>query len=162
MTVTVRRLAAVAALFTTSAHAIDLDSMWDFRQPAVSEERFREALKSASGDDALILQTQIARTYMLRGEFDTARGLLAANQVSVQAAGPEARARYWLESGRSYASHRHPPGTQTAETRELARDAYMRALVIANGANLDAVAIDALHMLPFVDTDPAQQLDWNR
>ena len=162
MILTVRRFAAVAVLFATSAHAIDLDSMWDFRQPAVSEERFRAALKSATGDDALILQSQVARTYMLRGDFDTARDLLAATEASVQAAGPEARARYWLESGRSYASHRHPPDTQTAATRQLARDAYMRALVIAKGANLDAVAIDILHMLPFVDTDPSQQLDWNR
>src|SRR5215204_5778402 len=112
MILTVRRLAAVAVLFATSAHALDLDLMWNFRHPAVSEERFRAALKSASGDDALILQTQIARTYMLRGDFDTARGLLAATQASAQAAGPEARARYWLETGRSYASHRHPPGTR--------------------------------------------------
>ena len=155
-------LAAGAVLFATSAHALDLDSMWDFRQPTVSEERFRAALKSASGDDVLILQTQIARTYMLRGDFDAARGLLVATQASVQAAGPEARARYWLETGRSYASHRHPPGTQTAATRQLARDAYMRALAIARGANLDAVAVDTLHMLPFVETDPAQQLEWNR
>ena len=136
--------------------------MWDFRQPTVSEERFRGALRSASGDDVLILQTQIARTYMLRGDFDAARGLLVATQASVQAAGPEARARYWLETGRSYASHRHPPGTQTAATRQLARDAYMRALAIARGANLDAVAVDTLHMLPFVETNPAQQLEWNR
>jgi tetratricopeptide (TPR) repeat protein len=158
----VRRLAAVAVLIATSADAIDLDSMWDFSQPTVSEERFRAALKSASGDEVLILQTQIARTYMLRGDFDTARGLLAGTQASAQAAGPEARARYWLETGRSYASHRHPPGSQTAATRQLARDAYIRALAIAKGANLDAVAIDVLHMLPFVDTDPAQQLEWNR
>lgn len=162
MILTVRRLVTVAVLFATPAHAIDLDSMWDFRHPTVSEERFLAALKSASGDDVLILQTQIARTYMLRGDFDTARGLLAGIQASVQAAGPEARARYWLETGRSYASHRHPPGTQTAATRQLARDAYMRALAIAKGANLDAVAIDILHMLPFVDTGPAQQLEWNR
>ena len=155
-------LAAGAVLFATSAHALDLDSMWDFRQPTVSEERFRGALRSASGDDVLILQTQIARTYMLRGDFDAARGLLVATQASVQAAGPEARARYWLETGRSYASHRHPPGTQTAATRQLARDAYMRALAIAKGANLDAVAVDTLHMLPFVETDPAQQFEWNR
>lgn len=162
MFLTVRRLAAVAVLFATSVHAIDLDLMWDFRQPAVSEERFRAALRSASGDDALILQTQIARTYMLRGDFDTARSLLGAIRASVPAAGPEVRARFWLETGRSYASHRHPPDTQTAASRQLARDAYMRALVMAKGANLDAVAIDVLHMLPFADTDPAQQLDWNR
>ena len=162
MVITLPRLAAAAALFATSATAIDLDSMWDFRNATVSEERFRVALKSASGDDALILQTQIARTYMLRGDFDTARGLLAAIQARVQVAGPEARARYWLETGRSYASHRHPPDTQTAASRQRARDAYMRALAIAKGANLDAVTIDILHMLPFVEMDTAQQLEWNR
>ena len=162
MILTVRRLVIVAVLFATSANAIDLDSMWDFRNPTVSEARFQAALKSASGDDALILQTQIARTYMLRGDFDAARGLLAAILEPVQSAGPEARARYWLETGRSYASHRHPPDTQTAASRQLAREAYMRALVIAKGANLDAVTVDILHMLPFVEVDPAQQLEWNR
>ena len=47
----------------------DLSMLWDFNQPDVSEQRFRAALASAAGDDALILQTQIARTYGLRGDF---------------------------------------------------------------------------------------------
>ena len=41
--------------------AVDIDALWDYDQPGVSETRFREALKSESGDDALELETQIAR-----------------------------------------------------------------------------------------------------
>ena len=43
--------------------ALDLDAMWDFAKPAESEARFRAALAKVNGDDALILRTQIARTY---------------------------------------------------------------------------------------------------
>lgn len=51
----------------------DLSMLWDFSQPDVSEQRFRAALASSTGDDALnSLQTQIARTCGLRGDF--ARG----------------------------------------------------------------------------------------
>jgi tetratricopeptide (TPR) repeat protein len=156
------RLAAIAVLAPSLVSAIELDTLWDFRQPAVSEARFREALKTASGDDALILQTQIARTYMLRGEFGAARNLLAGIQAPVQAAGAEARARYWLEWGRSYVSHRHPAHTQTPEAVQIARDAYTRALQIAEGADLDALAIDVVHMFAFVDPAPARQLEWNQ
>lgn len=34
--------------------AVDLAPLWDFQQPAVSEQRFRAALEMAVGDDALI------------------------------------------------------------------------------------------------------------
>ena len=33
---------------------IDLDALWDFGEPAISEERFREALTNASGGHLLI------------------------------------------------------------------------------------------------------------
>ena len=68
----------LAALTIASpAMAIDLDALWDFSKPALSEERFRSALAGASGDDALILQTQIARTWGLRRDFERARAILA-------------------------------------------------------------------------------------
>ncbi len=53
-------------LNTNSTMAIDLTPLWDFSQPDVSEQRFRAALRTASADDALVLQTQIARSYGLR------------------------------------------------------------------------------------------------
>jgi len=65
----VRTLGLALLLTATSAMAIDLRPLWDFSKPAVSEERFRAALATAQGDDALILKTQIARTYAHRVEI---------------------------------------------------------------------------------------------
>lgn len=149
------------ATLATAIAAVDVTELWDFSNPALSEQRFRTALESASGDDALILRTQIARTYMLRKEFETARNQLRELEPAVQTAGPEAQARYWLEMGRSYASHRHAPESQTPETRQRARVAFEQALAISKQAKLDAVTIDALHMFVFVDTAPEDQLRWN-
>jgi tetratricopeptide (TPR) repeat protein len=136
--------------------------LWDFNHPEISEARFREALRNASGDDALIVQTQIARSYGLRGDFATARQILSEIEPQVERAGAEAQVYYSLELGRTYASATHPPESQTSESRELARAAYLQAFEIAKGADLDYLAIDALHMLPFVDTAPEEQIEWNQ
>ena len=130
----IAHLAVAAALVATSAKAIDVNFLWDFSQPEVSEQRFRAALKTAAGDESLILQTQIARTYALRKDFGKAWELL----VEIQSE------------------------TQTSQTRRLARDAYARALSIARDAHLDALAINVVHMFAFVDTTPAYQLKWNQ
>lgn len=153
--------AAAAFMFANStAMAIDIAPLWDFSKPDVSEQRFRTALATAVGDDALILETQIARTYGIRKEFARARDILNAIEPKVKSAGPEARARYFLELGRTYASATHPPESQTAESRRLARLAYASALDTARAAAQDGLAIDAIHMLAFVDTAPADQLKW--
>ncbi|MEP6997363.1 MAG: tetratricopeptide repeat protein [Betaproteobacteria bacterium] len=149
-------------IFASSVMAIDLAPLWNFDQPEISEQRFRAALAMASGDDALILQTQIARTYGLRGDFARAREILESIEPQVSAAGAEARVRYTLELGRAYASATHPPASQTPEAKERARSAYLRAFEIAKGAHLDGLAVDALHMLAFVDTAPADQLKWGK
>jgi tetratricopeptide (TPR) repeat protein len=148
------------AIASTTTHAMDVKALWNFNDPAQSEQRFRDALRSASGDDAFILQTQIARTYGLRGRFDDARALLKGLEPQLAGAGPEARTRYWLELGRTYSSAAHPPESQTADVKAQARDAYMRATDIAKAGHLDDLAVDALHMLAFVDTSPADQLQW--
>ena len=134
--------------------------MWDFKHPEVSEQRFRSALQGAVGDDALILQTQIARTFGLRKDFTTARELLKNIEPSMATAGAEARVRYQLELGRTYASATHAPELLTPDAKERARAAYNEALQIAQAAHLDGLAIDAIHMLAFVDTSPEDQLKW--
>jgi tetratricopeptide (TPR) repeat protein len=146
----------------SAAMAIEIDPLWDFGKPDVSEQRFRAALASATGDDALILQTQIARTYGLRKDFARALDILKALEQQVPTAGPEARTRYALEMGRSYASATHAPELQTDETKKLARASFENALATAKSAQLDDLAIDAIHMLAFVDTAPADQLKWGR
>jgi len=153
-------LIAAALLGATAAQAVDLDALWDFRDPAQSEERFRAALAGANRDEALILQTQIARTFGLRRDFDKAREVLAAVEPQLAGAGAEARCRHALELGRSLASATHRPGQRTPASDAAARAAYERALAIAREARLDGLAIDAIHMFAFIDTTPEQQRRW--
>jgi tetratricopeptide (TPR) repeat protein len=151
---------AFALLFATLAPAMDLDALWNFSDPAQSEQRFRDALKDATGDDAFVLRTQIARTYGLRTRFAEAREILHALEPHLDRVGPEAQVRYWLELGRTYSSATHPAESQTPQAKAQARSAYGRAYETAKPAGLDGLAIDALHMMGFVDTDFADQLRW--
>lgn len=154
--------AVFAFFFSLPAAAIDLATLWDFSNPSLSERRFEDALRTATGDDVLILQTQIARTYALRKDFRKARAILQTIEPRIGGAGAEVQVRYWLELGRTYASHRHPPESLTPETKALARSAFTKALDLATAARLDGLAIDAIHMFPFVDTAPEAQLAWGR
>lgn len=95
--------------------AIELSTLWDFNHPELSEQRFRAALLTASADDALILQTQIARTFGIRRDFSQARQILADIEPQIQSAGVEAKVHYYLELGRTYSSATHPPESQTSE-----------------------------------------------
>ena len=155
-------ISVALVVYTHITMAMDLAPLWDFNKPELSEQRFRDALSTASGDDALILQTQIARSFGLRKDFAKAQDILKSIEKSAASAGPEARARYALELGRTYASATHPPESQTPESKKLALAAFERALETAKGAGLDGLAIDAIHMLAFVDTEPADQLKWGR
>ncbi len=141
--------------------ALDLSSLWDYGNPALSEQRFRDAVKTASTDDALIFQTQIARTYGIRKDFERARDVLASIKDEVKNGSAQAQVRYLLELGRTYASTTHPPEAQTPENKKMARSLFMRAFDAAENARLDDLAIDALHMMVTVDTEPVDQLAWN-
>ena len=147
-------------LFAPVAMAIDIGLLWDFDNPSLSEQRFRTELAKSTGDDALILTTQIARTYGLRKDFNRAQAILSEVESKLPSAGAEARARFALEYGRTLASATHPPETQSDATKALARTRFESALATARAAKLDALAIDAIHMLAFVDTAPADQLKW--
>ena len=141
--------------------AVDIQALWDHSKPELSEQRFREALKTAGSEEALLLQTQIARTHGIRKDFARAREILGAIEPQATSASPPVQARYFLELGRTYASATHAQETVTPEQRELARANYMRAFEVARAARLDDLAIDALHMMAFVDTEPKAQLEWD-
>jgi tetratricopeptide (TPR) repeat protein len=140
--------------------AIDLSALWDYSQPALSEERFRAAVVQAAPDDALILQTQIARTHGMRKDFAKAREILAQAEPRLAQASAEARARWLLESGRTWASPVHTK-QQREEGRDKARALFTAAFDTARAAKLDGLAIDALHMMVMVDEAPEQQLEWD-
>ena len=156
-------LCALALSTSMSAiAAIDVLSVWNYDDPAGSEARFRELARSAGGDDLAVLETQIARTFGLRGRFDEARDMLSRLAPRLPTLGPEARVRYQLEFGRTWISPVHKPIEMTVQARATARAAYLAAYELARQHELDDLAIDALHMLPFVDTDAESSLKWTR
>ena len=141
--------------------AIDLAALWDYSKPALSEERFRAEVVRAAPDDAFILQTQIARTWGLRKDFTQAREILASVEPKLDSVSPEAKVRWLLEMGRTWASPAHSKEQRTPEAKEKARAFNLRAFETARQAALDGLAIDALHMMVMVDEGPQQQLEWN-
>ena len=132
--------------------AADIDALWDYDQPGVSETRFREALKSESGDDALELETQIARALSLRREFNKAHTLLDSIEKRLsEKTKPATRVRYLLERGRTWRSAGDPV---------KARPLFFEAWQLADREKITLLAIDAAHMLGIVDP-PAEAMRWN-
>lgn len=135
------------------AMALDVQSLWDFDQPARSELQFRAALDKAQGDDALVLRTQIARTFSLRGRFDEAHCELDAVDALLSGAGPEPKVRALLERGRTWRSARQP-----AQAGPLFERAFAQALA----AGLAGLAADALHMVALVANGTEAQVAAHR
>ena len=154
-------LGLLVCLATPLAVAVDVKGLWDYNRPDASEKRFRAALAGAHENERHILQTQIARTWGMRRDFAQARAILATVEPRLSAASAEVRVRYFLELGRTHFSPMHPPELQTPESRERARASFMQAFELAKEARLDSLAIDALHMMPFVEVDPDRQHEWN-
>jgi tetratricopeptide (TPR) repeat protein len=155
-------VAAGVGVGPAGAAPLDLRALWDFARPEVAEQRFRDRLATATPDEALILQTQIARTYGLRKRLDDSRALLQSLRPQLDTASAEARVRWHLEWGRTWASAVHDRETLPEADRETARAAFRTAADTARAAGLDALAVDALHMLPFTTADRQQDLAWNQ
>lgn len=132
---------------------LDLPSMWNFEKPDESEARFRAALRSAQGDDALVLRTQIARSLGLRSRFAEAHAELDAIEPLLAGAGAEPKVRALLERGRVLRSARNP---------EAARPLFEQAFTLADAAGLEDLAGDALHMVALVAPDTDAQVAGNR
>lgn len=108
--------------------------MWDFSDPARSEAGFRAALDRASGEDADVLRTQIARALGLQQRYAEALELLGA----IASDQPEVQVRVLLERGRVF---RSSGDSHTAEKL------FRSAVEAAGAAGLDELAIDAMHMV---------------
>jgi tetratricopeptide (TPR) repeat protein len=131
---------------------IDIESSWNFNDPAASEVRFREALRAAVPTEQLILRTQLARTWSLRGMFAEANRELDAIEPALNAHGPELRVRYLLERGRTLRSSGEP---------QKARPLFVQAWDLARESRLDFLAGDAGHMVALVEPEVDGQLEWN-
>jgi tetratricopeptide (TPR) repeat protein len=128
---------------------VDLDTLWDFDRPADSEARFRAALTDATGSDALVLRTQLARALGLQRRFADAAVELDAVAAAADPA-PLVRTYLQLERGRLRNAERD---------RDAARPCFLEALAEAERAGLDHLAADAAHMLAITESGEAQ-IQW--
>jgi tetratricopeptide (TPR) repeat protein len=147
------RFAAAFAFAAASAIAADIDTQWEYGDPAASEARFQSALAAAHGDERLELLTQVARTWSLRGNFAQAHRVLDQVEAELAGAGARPRVRYLLERGRTFNS---------AGERDRARALFLRAFEDARNAGDEGLEVDAAHMVAITWSDREQGLDWNR
>jgi tetratricopeptide (TPR) repeat protein len=123
-----------------------IDELWDFDQPTLSEERFRQASGSATHPTAgLALRTQLARALGLQQRFDEAAALLddiaaAAAQLPLDGRA-ELQVRVALERGRL---------ANSGGNADAARPHFVEARERAAAVGLESLAIDALHMLAII------------
>ena len=146
-------VAILLASWVAASAAVDIDALWAFNDPAASEARLRAALADAQGDEALSLRTQIARTLGLRERFAEAHAELDAIEPALASAGVEPRVRALLERGRTLRSSGRP-----LEGKPL----FERAFVLADGARLERLAADALHMVALAAPRLDERIAWNR
>ena len=136
-----------------AAGSIEIEALWEYADPAVSETRFRAALEGKGGDTALELMTQVARTYSLRGRFDEAHRVLDQVHAQLKTAGIAPRVRYLIERGRTFNS---------AGDREKARKLFVHAFEQAQSGKLPGLAVDAAHMVAVAHAGSELALEWNR
>jgi tetratricopeptide (TPR) repeat protein len=122
---------------------IDPTPLWNFDDPSGSEQRLRAAAEEVEGDDRLVLMTQVARALGLQERYDEGHAVL--DQLSPTA--DEVSVRIVLERGRLLRSAGDPEG---------ARPHFEAAAQTASSARLEALHVDALHMLALV-AEPAER-----
>jgi tetratricopeptide (TPR) repeat protein len=115
----------------------DVTELWDFDDPAGSEQRFRAAADVAEGTDRLVVLTQLARALGLQERYD--EGFAVLDDLAVE--DPEVTARAALERGRLLRSSGEP---------DAARPYFEGAARSAHEAGLEALHVDALHMVALV------------
>ena len=133
----------------------EFDKLWNYGDPAATEQKFREILdetdESKSLEFILELKTQIARTLGLQQEFVEAHTLLDEVEHDLKPDADIARIRYLLERGRVLNSSGKP---------EDSKALFLKAWALGKQHGADFYAVDAAHMLGIVE-EPAQQLIWN-
>src|SRR3954447_18015347 len=112
----------------------DPRELWNFDDPAGSEQRFRAAAETAEGTDRLVLLTQVARALGLQERYDEGHAVL--DHLAVD--DPEVDTRAALERGRLLRS---------SGDVDAARPHFEAAAAAARESGLEALHVDALHMV---------------
>jgi tetratricopeptide (TPR) repeat protein len=126
---------------------IDPRPLWDFDEPAASGERFLDAAEHAEEPDRTAWLTQYARTLGLRERYDEAHRVLDP----LSSDDPQAATYLDLERGRVLNS---------SGRADEARPLFEAAAATAGVAGLDALHVDALHMVA-IAAPPEEQHELN-
>jgi len=133
----------------------DFTTLWNYSDPAQTEQRFREILPAAraSGDRDYYLQllTQIARAQCLQKQYDQSHATLDHVREELTEDLKTVKVRYLLERGRVF--------NDTAQY-EKAKAAFLEAWEQAQQNHLDGYAVDAAHMMGIIEPED-QALAWN-
>jgi hypothetical protein len=149
---------------------VDFTALWDFDDPAASEQRFRQIADDAADDahdaagpsraaERLEALTQVARALGLQGRYDEAHAVLDTVDGDPSRprlpgpAGPRVRSRLQLERGRLHRS---------SGSGGPAAGCFEDAAVLAREAGDEALEIDALHMQALAATVPDTAVRLNR
>jgi tetratricopeptide (TPR) repeat protein len=126
---------------------IDPRPLWDFADPAASGERFLDVAEHADEPERTAWLTQYARTLGLQEQYDEAHQVLDR----LTSDDPQASTYLDLERGRVLNSSGRP---------EQARPLFESAARTAEAAGLDALHVDALHMVA-IAAPPEEQHEIN-
>ncbi|MFO7896346.1 MAG: hypothetical protein R6U84_05380 [Candidatus Cloacimonadales bacterium] len=137
----------------------NFDAMWDYNDPAGSEELFVGILAGLKDSAELSydqnyhveLLSQIARAQGLQGKFAAADSTLQSAAELLNDKTVSGKMRLLLEKGRLHNSQ--------AESK-IAAQYFEQAYQFGQENNLDYHALDALHMLGIVSAEE-QQIEWN-
>lgn len=133
-----------------------IDSLWNYEDPAATEQQFLAILPEASGDPPyhVELLSQLARTHSLRDQFAAAHAYLdqADALLALHPGAHRALARVLLERGRTHNS---------AGERERALATFETTFELAREHHFENLGVDAAHMIAIAYPDPAQQREWN-
>ncbi len=116
---------------------IDPRPLWDFDDPASSGERFLDAAEQADEPERTAWLTQYVRALGLQDRFDEAHRILE----TLTSDDPQAATYLELERGRVLRSSGRP---------DEARPHFETAVATARAGGLEALHVDALHMVALV------------
>jgi tetratricopeptide (TPR) repeat protein len=132
----------------------EIDSLWDYQNPAKSEARFRQLLPKALQNTEYYLEllTQIARAEGLQGKYSDANKTLDQVMEKLTEHSTAPRIRYELERGRVINSSGKPSD---------AKPHFFEAWKVASSSGFDFYAVDAAHMVAIVADRSEDQITWN-
>ena len=134
----------------------DIQSLWDYNDPAGSELKFRAVLDDAAQESdesyKAELLTQIARAQGLQRKFDDAHATLDQVAEMIDDGMHKPQVRLLLERGRVFNS---------SGSKNKAKPLFIDAWDLASVSKLDGLALDAAHMIAIVE-DADAALMWNQ